>query len=323
MATAEVGDDNSHEDPTVLRLEAMAAERFGREDALFVASGTMGNLVSVLAQTSHGDEIILGDASHHFVYEVGGAAAIGGLSLRTLSNDRFGMLELEAIRAAVRPDNVHFPRTSLLAIENTHNLRGGTVLSLGQIGQLVAVGREAGLRVHLDGSRIFNAAAALGVPVAEAAGNVDSLTFCLSKGLAAPVGSMVVGSRAFIADARKKRKLLGGTMRQAGVIAAAGVVALEQMVERLPEDHAVAWRLAQGMAELPGLDVDLATVQTNLVFANTTGRRSALEIAADLADGGIRVNVFTPTSFRLATHYCVDMDDAERMLLRLREILAA
>lgn len=323
MAEAEVGDDNSHEDPTVLKLEEMTAGLFGREAALFVPSGTMGNLVSILAQASHGEEIIVGNAAHTFIYEVGGAAAIGGNPYYTVPNGRLGMMDPEDVRNAIRPANIHFPRTALLLLENTHNLRGGTVLTREQMVSLIDVVRPHGVRVHLDGSRIFHAVAVLGCPVSELTADVDTLTFCLSKGLAAPVGSMVVGSQEFIGAARQKRKLLGGGMRQAGVIAAAGVVALEQMVGRLSDDHATARRLAEGLADMSGLCVDLDTVQTNLVFVDTDSPKSAPEIAAALREDGVRINVFGDTRFRFATHYCVDMNDIERVLQSVHRALNA
>lgn len=322
MAEAEVGDDNSGEDPTVRRLEERAAELFDREAGLFLPSGTMANLVSVLASTNYGEEIIVGDASHTFIYEVGGAAVVGGHPYRTVPNDRFGMMAPETVRAAIRPENMHFPRTGLLMLENSHNLRGGTVLSCQQLGQLIAVAREHDLPVHLDGSRIFNAAAALSVPARDLAVGAASVAFCLSKGLAAPVGSVLVGSADFIAAARQARKLLGGGMRQAGVIAAAGIVALDQMVERLSQDHQVARQLAEGLAEIPGLSVDLETVQTNLVYVDTTGTLDATEITAALAGAGIRVNQFTPSRFRLAVHYCIDRADAERVISVVNNIMS-
>jgi threonine aldolase len=323
MAEAQVGDDNSREDPTVRRLEELAAERFGREAALFVPSGTMGNLVSILAHAQHGNEIIVGHLAHTFIYEVGGAAAVGGNPYRTVPNDRFGMLDPAAVRDAIRPPNIHFPRTGLLMLENTHNLRGGTVLSAAQMASLVAVAQASAVPVHLDGSRVFHSTAVLGTTPADLTTGVDSIQFCLSKGLAAPVGSVVVGTRDFIERARQKRKLLGGGMRQAGVIAAAGIVALEQMVDRLPEDHATARALAEGMAELPGLEVDLETVQTNMVFANTTSSISAPVLHEALAARGVRGNVFTETRIRFVTHYCVDMRDVARALATMREVLTA
>jgi threonine aldolase len=323
MAEAEVGDDNSGEDPTVRRLEELAAEMFDREAALFVPSGTMANLVSILAQTQYGDEIIVGDNAHNFIYEVGGAAVIGGHPYHLVPNDRFGMLDPEDIRRAIRADGIHFPHTGLLLIENSHNLRGGAVLTPAQVESLVDVVRPRGVPVHLDGSRIFNAAAALGIPAIDLTSGVDTLTFCLSKGLAAPVGSVIVGDAEFILKARRQRKILGGGMRQAGVIAAAGIVGLTEMVERLPEDHVVARRIAEGLADLPGLSVDLETVQTNLVFVDTDGPRDAGQIREALQGRGIRVSQFTPTRFRFAVHYCIDLADADHIIRETRDILMA
>jgi threonine aldolase len=287
----------------------------GKEAGLFVPSGTMGNLVSILALTPHGTEIIAGEQAHSIVYEVGGFAAIGGHPLHTVPNARFGMMDPEAVRQAIRPGgNIHFPTTGLLLLENTHNLRGGTVLSVEQMRSLTTVAHDHGIPVHLDGSRIFNAAAALGVPAAHLVADVDSTTFCLSKALAAPVGSMVVGSREFIAAARQKRKLLGGGMRQAGVIAAAGIVGLTEMVDRIPEDHANARRLAEGLAEIPGLTVDLETVQSNLVFADLDGRIDGVDLGRRLESEGVRINVFNPSRIRFALHYEINGDDVNRVL---------
>jgi threonine aldolase len=324
MANAEVGDDNSHEDPTVIELEELAAETLGKEAGLFVPSGTMGNLVSILALTPYGTEIIAGDQAHSIVYEVGGFAAIGGHPLRTVPNDRFGMLDPDDVRAAIRPSgNIHFPTTGLLLLENTHNLRGGTVLTAEQTRSLCKVAHDAGTPVHLDGSRIFNAAAALGVPAADLVADVDSATFCLSKALAAPVGSMVVGPTDFIAAARQKRKLLGGGMRQAGVIAAAGIVALREMVDRIPEDHANARSLAEGLAEISGLAVDLETVQSNLVFADLADGLNGPDLARQLEAAGIRANVFGSTRLRFALHYEITSQDVTRVLETVSRTLAA
>jgi threonine aldolase len=315
MAEAEVGDDNSHEDPTVIELEELSADMLGKEAGLFVPSGTMGNLVSVLALAPYGTEVIAGDQAHTIVYEMGGVAVIGGHPLRTVSNDRFGMLDPDAVRSAIRPSgNIHFPTTGLFLLENTHNLRGGTVLTLEQMQSLTAVARDAGIPVHLDGSRIFNAAGALGVSAAEIAAGVDSATFCLSKALAAPVGSMVVGDTDFIAEARRKRKLLGGGMRQAGVIAAAGLVGLREMVDRIPEDHANARKLAEGLADMPGMYVDLETVQTNLVFADLAPELDGPELGARLEADGVRINVFGPDRIRFALHYEITSSDVDRVL---------
>ncbi|HUZ00773.1 MAG TPA: GntG family PLP-dependent aldolase [Thermomicrobiaceae bacterium] len=322
MAAAEVGDDNSREDPTVNRLEDLSAELLGKEAGLFVPSGTMGNLISVLALAEHGSEVIVGDRAHTFVYEVGGAAAVGGHPFRTLPNDRFGMLDPAAVEAAIRPANIHFPTTGLLLVENTHNLCGGTVLTSAQTASLADVAHRHGVPVHLDGSRIFNAAAALGLPPSRLAAPVDTATFCLSKGLAAPVGSVVVGARDAIARARQKRKLLGGGMRQAGVLAAAGLVGLEQMVARLPEDHATARRLAQGLAELPRLRVDLETVQTNIVFFEVEPPLTGPELAAGLRAEGIRLTEFGPRTLRFVTHYAIAPADVEHVLTVTRRLAA-
>ena len=321
MAEAEVGDDNSHEDPTVIRLEERAAEILGKEAALFVPSGTMGNLVSILALTEYGTEIILGDRSHAYVYEVGSAAVIGGHPYRPVPNDRFGGLNPRDVESAIRPPNIHFPRTGLLMLENTHNLCGGTVLSVELTRQLCALAHAHGIPVHLDGSRIFNAAAALGVPAAELARDADTVMFCLSKGLAAPVGSMVCGSAEVIERARQKRKLLGGAMRQAGVLAAAGLVALEQMIDRLPEDHATARYLAEGLALLPGFVVDLETVQTNIVFCTLEPPLSAEAVAAALRDAGIRCSVFGAQQIRFVTHYAITRAHIDRVLSALQQIV--
>ena len=251
MANAVVGDDVLGDDPTVQRLEALAAARLGKEAALFVASGHMGNLVSLLTHCGRGDEIIVGDQAHIFYYEQGSAAVVGGIHPRTVPNQTDGTLALDQIEAAIRGDNVHFPRTRLICLENTHNRCGGPALPAAYVQAVGALARRYGLKLHVDGARVFNAAAALGVEVRELAADADSVSFCLSKGLAAPIGSVVCGSAAFIQQARRNRKLLGGGMRQAGVIAAAGIVALEQMVERLGDDHANAQRLAAGLSQIP------------------------------------------------------------------------
>ena len=257
MFHAELGDDVFGEDPTVNRLEQMAAERVGKEAALLVVSGTMGNLASILTHCRRGEEAILGDRAHTFIYEAGGISALGGIHPHTVPNQPDGTLRLEDIEAAIRPDNVHFPRTRLICLENTHNRCYGAPLSpeyMAAVGQLA---RRHNLAIHLDGARIFNAAAALGVDVRELTRHVDSLSFCLSKGLAAPVGSVICASKTFIAEARRARKVLGGGMRQAGVLAAAGIVALDTMIDRLREDHDNAMRLARGIARIDGLSLDL------------------------------------------------------------------
>jgi len=322
MAEAEVGDDVFGEDPTVNRLEAMAAERMGKEAGLFVASGTMGNLVSLLAQCGRGDEVIVGDQAHTYVYEQGGMAALGGIHPRVVPNQPDGTLDLEAVAAAIRPKDDHFPRTRLIAVENTHNRCGGTPLTPAYMHALGRLARAHGLRVHVDGARIFNAAVALGVDVRELVADADSVTFCLSKGLAAPVGSVVCGSREFIAEARRARKVLGGGMRQAGVIAAAGIVALEQMVERLAEDHAHAAMLADGLAELPGIEVEPVPVRTNILYFKVTRQdMDAHQLVARLAERGVRMLALGPRRVRAVTNYHVTAEDIQTTLAAFRAVL--
>src|SRR5215472_48552 len=252
MAEAELGDDVFREDPTVNRLQEMAAERMGKEAALLVTSGTQGNLVGILSHTQRGDEIIVGDQSHVFHYEVAGAAVVGSLQLRTVRNID-GMLDPAEVEAAIRPQDVHAPRTGVVCLENTHNRNGGAPLSASHTKAVADVAHRHGVLVHLDGARVFNAAVALDVDVRELTAPVDSVTFCLSKGLAAPVGSVLCGSKDYVETARKYRKMLGGGMREAGIIAAAGIVALTTMVDRLAEDHANARLIADRLAEIPGI----------------------------------------------------------------------
>ncbi len=307
---ARVGDDVFGEDPTVNDLEALAAEKMGKEAALFVASGTMGNLVSILSHCQRGDEVIMGDRAHTFLYEVGAAAAFGGIQVHIVPNEPDGMLDPQVVEAAIRGDNIHFPPTRLLCLENTHNRCGGCVLSPAQMDSICAVARDKGIFVHLDGARVFNAAISLGVAVRELTKNVDSVMFCLSKGLSAPVGSLVAGSEDFIRRARKHRKMVGGGMRQAGILAAAGIVALTEMVDRLAEDHANARLLAEGLKEIEGLDVDLECVQTNIViFSLVTERMTPAELAAGLAKEGVRLFPIGDRLLRAVTHYGIEEQD--------------
>ena len=277
MYEAEVGDDVWGEDPTVIRLQELAAERMGKEAALYVASGTQGNLVSLLAHCQRGYEVVLGNECHIFIYEAGAAAVFGGLIYHTVPTTRFGELPPEEIRSAIRGPNVHFPPTGLICLENTHNRCGGTLISPAYMRQVRQIADEHRLPVHLDGARIFNAALALGVDVRDIAQYADSVMFCLSKGLSAPVGSLVCGTKAFVERAHRMRKMAGGAMRQVGVIAAPGIVALTEMVDRLADDHANARLLAEGLASIPGLAVDLETVQTNMVMFYPTDPRWTTE----------------------------------------------
>ena len=322
MVAAPVGDDVFGEDPTVNALEAAAAARVGKAAALFVASGTMANLTALLTHCQAGDEVILGDQAHILQREVGGAARLGGLVLTALPNTIDGGLDPDRLRAAIHGGaDIHQPLTRLLALENTHNFRGGAVLPLASMRALREIAQEAGLRVHLDGARLFNAEVASGVPAAEYTATADSVGFCLSKGLAAPVGSLLCGDLEFIARARKVRKMLGGAMRQAGIIAAAGLVALNEMVDRLAEDHANARRLARGLAEL-GLPVNLAAVQTNIVIVPAPGGDAPV-FQQRLADRGVLATRIGADQARLVTHYGITAAEIEEALGRIEAGLKA
>jgi len=321
MAEAEVGDDVFGEDPTVNRLEDTAARRFGKQAGLFVVSGTMGNQVSLLAQTQRGDEIILDENSHIFNYEVAAPAILSGVQVRTLRG-RHGILDPDEVRRAVRPPNIHHPRTSLIGVENTHNRGGGAVYPLETLRAIRRIADEHGLAVHLDGARLFNASAASGVDVREYAAQADSVTFCLSKGLGAPVGSVVVGAREVVDRARRARKLMGGGMRQAGVIAAAGLVALETMTERLREDHENARLLAEGLARLPGIEIDLARVESNILIFEVKRRDlDAPGLILKLAERGVKALAVSDTGIRMVTHKDVSRAGILRALEVLKTIL--
>jgi threonine aldolase len=321
MARAEVGDDVYGEDPTVNRLEALAAERLGKEAALFVASGTMGNAVAILTHCRRGDDVIAGDRSHVWLAEVGGAARLGGSTIRPVPNLPDGALDRARLERAFASEDVHEAPTGLLCLEDTHNMCGGRVLSAATLRDLAEPARRRGLPVHLDGARIFNAAVALGVPASQLAAEADSVMFCLSKGLTAPVGSMLCGGRAFIAQARRMRKLLGGGMRQAGVLAAAGIVGLTAMVDRLAEDHANARRLALGLEGTPGLDVRPRDVETNFVFfavLDADGRRTnPTAFLAQAAKAGVLLSTGDDGRVRAATHYDVTAEDVDRVVSAL------
>ncbi len=326
MARADVGDDVWEEDPTVKRLEAMAAERVGKPAGLFVTSGTQGNLVSVLAQTQAGQEVVCDADSHVYNYEVAGAATVGSVQMRPIKTAR-GFLAPDQVREAIRPGNIHLPVTALVCVENTHNRHGGTCCTPDEIGAIAEVAHAAGARVHLDGARLFNAAVAQKRPAHEFTRDVDSVTFCLSKGLGAPVGSLVCGSAEIILRAKRMRKMLGGGMRQAGIIAAAGIVALERMIDRLAEDHANARALAEGLARMPGIAIDLGSVQTNIVIFHIEHRggregslRATQELVAGCAARKVKVHAIGPTSIRCVTHKDIDADDIARAIDALREI---
>jgi threonine aldolase len=327
MACAEVGDDVWGEDPTIQRLEAAAATRLGKEAGLFVASGTMGNLVSVVAHTQAGQEVVLDLDSHIYNYEVAGGTIVGHVQMRPVKTER-GFLTPEQVQESLRPANIHIPPTGLVCLENTHNRHGGTCCTPEQIAAVATVAHAAGVPVHMDGARLFNAAVALKRDVREFTQPVDSITFCLSKGLAAPVGSVVCGSAAFIERARRVRKMVGGGMRQAGILAAAGLISLERMVDRLAEDHANARTLAEAVAAMPALAVDLASVQTNIVIIRVDRGDRPRSVAAtdELVKGcaarKVKIHAMGPTAIRCVTHKDVDAEDVRRAVDAFRELTA-
>ncbi len=316
MANADLGDDVYGEDPTINRLERRAAELLGKEAALFVASGTMSNLVALLTHCGRGDEAIVGSQAHILHYEVAGAAGLGGIQLRAAQNDARGRLDPTEVRALIRGKNVHNPSTVLVCLENTHNRCGGAALSAAEIGAVASVAHEHGCAVHIDGARIFNAAVALGVPAAALVRGADSIGFCLSKGLSAPVGSLLCGSGGFIERARKTRKMVGGGMRQAGVLAAAGLVALDEMNDRLSEDHANARRLAEGLAQLPGIRLDPRAIETNIVIFQLDGL-SADEFLGAIRRTGVLAGSPGPGSVRMVTHYGIGATAIDTALERI------
>ena len=321
ISRAELGDDVFGDDPTVNRLQAMAADRFGKEAALLVPSGTMANLVSVLVHCPRGTEVILGDKSHTFIYEGGGIAAFGGVHPHPLHNQGDGTMDTEDIRAAIRVENDHFPRTRLIALENTHNKCAGTPLTPEYIASVATIAREHQLKLHMDGARIFNAAVALDTSVSDLAKDVDSISFCMSKGLAAPVGSVICGTREFIYEARRVRKALGGGMRQAGILAAAGLVALDEMIPQIKSDHANAKILADGLARLPRFIIEPQKIHTNIVyFGMRESSLSASEIVLRSEEKGVRFLATGPRQFRMVTHYGVDIRDIRRTIDILKSI---
>jgi threonine aldolase len=315
IAKAELGDDVSREDPTVNKLEQMAADRFGKEAGLLVTSGTAGNLISVMTHCRHGDEIYCEAEAHIYYYEVGGMSAVAGVIPRLIKGKR-GVFTAEQLEAHYRGREMHYPNPSLVAIENTHNRAGGCCWTAKEVEEVGRAAHDRGMKVHIDGARIFNACVALNVEPKDYARSVDSITFCLSKGLSCPVGSVLVGDKEFIDRARKVRKILGGGMRQAGVIAAPGIIALERMVPRLKEDHDNAKLLALGLAG-QGLNIDMATVQTNIVVAETAPNKSA-ELISKAKRSGVLCSSFGKSLVRFVTHRGIDKADIEDVLERLR-----
>ncbi len=326
MAKAPVGDDVYGEDPTINRLEEMGAQMMGKEAGLFVPSGTMGNLAAILAHCGRGDEVILGSKAHTFLYEAGGISALGGVHSCQIPNQTDGTLPIPSIVAAIRDENIHFPKTRLVSLENTQNRCGGVVLPLEYHQEVYALVHGRGILLHLDGARIFNAAVALGIPARKFADVSDSITFCLSKGLSAPVGSVLCGTADFIGRARRIRKQLGGGMRQAGILAAAGIVALETMIDRLAEDHRRAKTLAEGLTHLPGLTLDMGMPQTNMVFLRLTGgekQPSGAEIVARLKKRGIMISIMPGSpGIRLVTHSGIDDEAVVEVITAFKEVFA-
>ncbi len=323
MANAEVGDDVFGEDPTVNRLQELAAGKMGKEAGLLVSSGTMGNLIATLAHCQRGDEAIMGNLAHTFLFEQGGISALGGVFPHTIPNQPDGTLKLEDIEVAIRGEDVHFPVSRLILLENTQNRCGGAVLSAEYTRKVAELAARYQLKLHLDGARIFNAAAAQGVDVQQLSAPADSITFCLSKALCAPVGSVLCGSKDFIYRARRLRKQLGGGMRQAGVLAAAGIIALEKMSVRLAEDHTRARKLAEGLSVISGITLDFGLPPSNMVFI-TLGesvKKTARQVADTLAQDGIRVGVVGERRFRLVTHYWIDDTAVNKTLSAFSEII--
>ncbi len=325
MAKAEVGDDVYGDDPTINQLQDMAADKLGKQAGLFVPSGTMGNLAGILAHCGRGDEVIMGQRSHTFLHEGGGISTLGGVHSCQIKEQEDGSLSLGDIEAAIRtPDDDHEPVTRLIEVENTHNACGGLPLSRAYIQRLSAFAHERGLIVHMDGARLFNSAVAQGVDVRQLTEPVDSVTFCLSKGLSAPVGSVLCGSAEFIKKARKIRKHLGGGMRQAGILAAAGIVALETMVERLAEDHSRARYLAEGLSEIAGIVLEPGTPATNMLFFGFADsvQLSVSQIEQKLAERGILTSAASARRYRLVTHCWIDDAGVDKTVAAFREVLA-
>jgi threonine aldolase len=317
MYRAEIGDDVYGEDPTVNRLEVLAASRLGKESAVLVASGTMGNLVALLSHAGRGEEVIVGDKSHTLINEVAGAAGLGGIQLRAVRNDEHGRLDAEEVAASIRGNNIHYPRTALIALENTHNRCNGSALSIEDMRPIATIAHSHGIPLHIDGARIFNAAVALNTRTEDLVRDADSVQFCLSKGLSAPIGSLIAGSGEFIERARKYRKMVGGGMRQAGIIAAAGIVGLEEMVDRLAEDHVNARALADGLASIPGIEIDPSLVQTNILFYELRGMETSDFVLA-LKQRGVMVG-----PGRMVTHYGVAPNDIDEVLQAVSDVMRA
>jgi threonine aldolase len=323
MSRAVVGDDVLREDPTVNQLQELAAKKLGKKAGLFVPSGTMGNLLAVMCHCGRGDEVIMGNLGHTFLFEGGGISALGGVFAHLLPNQKDGTISLADVEAGIRPDDIHQPPTRLLVLENTHNRCGGVALTAEYTRDAASLAHKHGMKLHIDGARIFNAAAALNVNTNELVKDADSVTFCLSKGLCAPVGSVLCGDEEFIQKARRLRKMLGGGMRQAGVLAAAGIIAIEKMSTRLKEDHRRAKTLADGLAQIPSIRFEMGLPQTNMVFPTLADdcKLNAADVAQKLSDKGIKVGVVGAKKFRMVTHYWIDDGAIDKTITAMREAL--
>lgn len=322
MAKAEVGDDVYRDDPSVNRLQKSAAAMLGKEDSLLVPSGTMGNLIALLVHCQRGDEVVVGDRAHIYLNEAGGMSALGGIHPHPIPNQPDGTLSLDGIRAAIQTEDVHHTITRLICIENTHNVCGGIPLTAQYTEQVGRLARQFGLAFHIDGARIFNAAAALRVDGKDLAEPADTVMFCLSKGLAAPVGSILAGTRKLIQRARHLRKMLGGGMRQAGVLAAAGQISLEKMTGRLEQDHLRARNLYEGLKQVEGLMLD-ADPLSNMVYFNLADQvqRTEIQILEEMKKYGVLVDFAGPRRFRLVTHHGVDDDGVQKAIKAFSEVL--
>jgi len=322
MGSASLGDDVFGEDPTVNKLEKISAQKFGKEAAMFVASGTMGNLCALMSHARPGEEVILEADAHIYYYEVGGFARIAGLSPRLVPGVN-GIMSIDGIKKALRSKDIHYPPTGLLCIENSHNRGGGSVYTVQQVNEICQLAHQLKLKVHVDGARIFNASVALNTDVKELVKEADSIMFCLSKGLSAPIGSVLVGDASFISKARKTRKMLGGGMRQAGVIAAAGIVALEKMIDRLKEDHQNAKYIGEEINKAEGLNVNLDSVQTNMVYCNIEKLKiSPAGFVEELNREGVQVLPVEPNKIRIVTNRHISKEDAIETVRVIKKVAA-